>query len=217
VKNIVVSSWRTLLIIDPHKWLGASIGIAATFVKDREILARAFTQEAADYLEGSVVQSVQENPTISQQIQHSLDDFGIPFFDYGVEISAPSRGVVVWAMLKEIGVDGMRDRIRRHNDMAIETANLVKSHEYLELLGEPELSICCFRFNAPNIKDLDAFNQQLHRQLIRENVYLPSTTKVNGKLAIRPCYIGARTEIQHVIGLVDAVVRIGKQFLTETA
>ena len=163
------------------------------------------------------MQSEQENPSISQQIQHSLDDFGIPFFDYSVELSAPSRGVVVWAMLKEIGVDGMRDRIRRHNDMAMETANLVREHEHLELLGEPELSICCFRFNEPSIKDLNVFNQQLHRQLIRENEYLPSTTKVNGKLAIRPCYIGARTEIKHVIGLVDAVVRIGKQFLSETS
>jgi len=29
-----------------------------------------------------------------------------PDFDCGVELSAPCRGVVVWALLEEIGVDG---------------------------------------------------------------------------------------------------------------
>ena len=35
------------VIVDPHKWLGAAVGVAATFVRDREILRRAFTQEPA--------------------------------------------------------------------------------------------------------------------------------------------------------------------------
>ncbi|MDN3714989.1 pyridoxal phosphate-dependent decarboxylase family protein [Vibrio breoganii] len=201
------------VITDPHKWLGASVGIAATFVNDRELLARAFTQEPADYLEGSV-ESAPDNPlSESQQLQHSLDSFGIPFFDYSVELSAPCRGVVVWSMLKEIGVQGMRERIKRHNDMATQTAQLIQDHPQLELLGSPELSICCFRFNDLQIEDLNAFNQRLHRQLIRENCYLPSTTKVNGKLAIRPCYLGARTESKHVIGLVEDVVRIGRSLM----
>ena len=30
-------------IVDPHKWLGASVGVAATFVRDRQLLLRAFT------------------------------------------------------------------------------------------------------------------------------------------------------------------------------
>ena len=70
------------VIVDPHKWLGAAIGVAATFVKDRNILQRAFTQEPSDYLEGTVQQEAAEEKTIT----HSLDDFGIPWFDYGVEL-----------------------------------------------------------------------------------------------------------------------------------
>jgi hypothetical protein len=34
-------------IVDPHKWLGASVGVTATYVRDRELLRRAFTQEPA--------------------------------------------------------------------------------------------------------------------------------------------------------------------------
>lgn len=203
------------VIVDPHKWLGTSVGVAATFVRDRDYLLRAFTQEPADYLEGSAAQAetvqadTPSTESFSTKIEHSLDDFGIPYFDYGVELSAPCRGVAVWAMLKEIGVEGMRERVIRHNDMAAFISQFAHKHPNLEVLSEPVLSICCFRYIDEKIDDLDQFNQQLHRQLIRENQYMPSTTKVNGKLAIRPCFVGARHELSQVEGLLNAVLKIG--------
>ncbi len=200
-------------IVDPHKWLGASVGVAATFVRDRQILYRAFTQEPADYLEGSV----EHGGGPSQSIEHSLDDFGIPYFDFGVELSSPCRGVVVWALIREIGVQGMRQRVMRHNEMARYLARCARSHPNLEVLSEPTLSICCFRYVSPAVKDLDRFNQRLHRRLVRENEYMPSTTRVQGKLALRPCYVGARANESHVDGLLEAVLRIGKDLEAEEA
>jgi len=193
------------LIIDPHKWLGASVGVAATFVRDRELLRRAFTQEPAHYLEGSVQQPGDAAPSI----EHSLDDFGIPYYDMSVELSAPSRGVVVWALLREIGLAGMTARIERHNQMAAYVAQAAREHPNLELLQEPTLSICCFRYVHPNVSDTDLLNQRLHRRLIRDNQNMPSTTRVNGHLALRPCFIGARSELSHAQALVADVLRIG--------
>ena len=143
-------------------------------------------------------------------IEHSLDDFGIPYYDFGVELSSPCRGVVVWALLKEIGVEGMRQRVVRHNDMARYISKFANKHPNLEVLSEPTLSICCFRYVTSNSADLDQFNQTLHRRLVRENQYMPSTTRVNGNLALRPCFIGARTSQAQVTGLLDSVLRIGK-------
>lgn len=199
------------VIVDPHKWLGASVGVAATFVRDRQLLYRAFTQEPADYLEGAIKQETAAPPII----EHSLDDFGVPYYDYGVELSAPCRGVVVWAMIREIGVEGMTQRVKRHNDMARFIAMTAKEHPNLELLLEPTLSICCFRYVAPGIDDLDSFNRQLHRRLIRENQNLPSTTQVNGKLALRPCFVGARTKHAHAEALLKDVLRIGQDLVAE--
>lgn len=199
------------VIVDPHKWLGAQVGVAATFVRDRELLARAFTQEPADYLEGSLDQSADPEPKIA----HSLDDFGIPYFDYGIELSSPCRGVAVWAILREIGAEGLRARIVRHNDMAREVAALCKQHENLELLLEPTLSVCCFRYVAPGVADLDRLNQRLHRRLIRENEFLPSTTRVGGKLALRPCFLGARTGRDQVDGMMQSILRIGATLAIE--
>jgi len=199
------------VIVDPHKWLGAAVGVAATFVHDRSLLERAFTQEPSDYLEGTLEQADASEP----RIEHSMDDFGIPYFNYGVELSSPCRGIVVWALIREIGVEGMRERVMRHNDMARAIADYCKQHANLELLLEPTLSVCCFRYVSPRVEDLDLLNQRLHRRLIRENEFLPSTTRIDGQLAIRPCFIGARAEQSQVDGLLQAVLRIGDALVAE--
>ena len=209
--------WADSAIVDPHKWLGASVGVAATFVRDREILRRAFTQEPADYLEGTVAaaDAGAQAAAPGAGIEHSMDDLGVPYYDYGVELSAPCRGVVVWALLREIGVAGMRARIRRHNDMAAWVAQAARTQAHLELLHEPTLSICCFRYTAPGVADLDALNRRLHRRLMRENTNMPSTTLVGGKLALRPCFVGARCDMSHAQALVRDVLRLGDALVRE--
>ncbi len=191
------------VIVDPHKWLGAPTGIAATFVRDRSILHRAFTQEPADYLERSF-----SDP---DNAETSLESMGIPYADFGVELSAPARGVVVWSILRELGRSGVTNRIHKDNDFARQLASRVRESDRLELLSEPVLSICCFRYRREGIPDLDAFNERVHRRLIRETPYLPSATAVNGSFALRPCFINPRTSSEDVDGLADAVVRIGDE------
>lgn len=201
------------VIVDPHKWLGAAVGIGATFVRDRELLRRAFTQEPAAYLEGSMPAAAGDADDAATP--HSMDDFGVPYYDFGVELSAPCRGVVVWALIREIGVAGLKARIRRHIDMAASIARQASSHPNLELLQEPTLSICCFRYVAPEVQDLDGLNQRIHRRLARENRHMPSTTRVHGRLALRPCFVGARSQMAHASGLVEDVLRIGSELVRD--
>jgi aromatic-L-amino-acid decarboxylase len=195
------------VIVDPHKWLGAPIGIGATFVCDRALLHRAFTQGASDYLEGSCSPDGAE---------HSMDQLGIPYHDFGLELSAPSRGVVVWALIREIGKQGLAERICRHNDMARELARLAYESPQLEVVQAPTLSICCFRYISQNTQDLNDLNTRIHRRLVHNTRNMPSTVMINGKLAIRPCFVGARAHHRQVTELVDEVINIGDD-LTSTA
>lgn len=190
------------VVVDPHKWLGAPVGVGATFVRDRGLLARAFTQTAADYLEGTCHEG---------EATHSMDSLGIPYGDFGVELSAPCRGAVVWALLREIGREGLRERVCRHNAMARRIAERAQTHPELEVLQAPTLSICCFRYRGDGSGDLDALNQRLHRALIHRGRSMPSTTVINGQLAIRPCFIGARAQMEHADQLVDEVLAIGRE------
>jgi aromatic-L-amino-acid decarboxylase len=189
------------VIVDPHKWLGTPVGCGATYVRDGALLHRAFRQEPAAYLEA-------QRP---EEAQSQFDDQGTPWYDQSLELHAPSRGVWVWAVLREIGVEGVRDRLRRHIGFARHLADLAAAHERLELLLPPELSICCFRYRAADRTEEqhDALNQEIVRRLRAETAFVPSMTTVDGKQVIRPCFVNASTTIDEVDGLAQAVVEIG--------
>jgi aromatic-L-amino-acid decarboxylase len=192
------------VVADPHKWLSAPIGCGSVFVRDRALLARAFTTEPAEYLEGTF--SPGRDTT-------TYDSMGEPYHYFGIEHSAPSRGVTVWAILKEIGANGLRRRIMRDNDFARHIARRAGEDQRLELLAPPILSICCFRYRASGLddRDLDELNAEIARRLRAEGRYVPSTTRIRGSLAIRPCYINPRTTIAEVNGLADRVRELGDQ------
>lgn len=198
------------LAVDPHKWLAVPLGCGATFVRDRALLGRALTLEPAEYLEGAA----RQEETVSSQ----FDGLGYPFHDFNLEQSARSRGVTVWAALHEMGAEGMRARVTRHNSYARELARLVQSSPVLELLAPVTLSICCFRYvptqlqgSSSNTETLNNLNREILRRLHHEHHHIPSSTEIDGQFAIRPCYINPRTSPSDVAGLAAAVERIGAE------
>lgn len=189
------------VIVDPHKWLGTPTGCGATFVRDGELLERAFTQEPAAYLEAFT----------PADARSQFDSQGTHWYDRSMELSSPSRGVWVWAALRDIGLEGMRDRIRRHVGFARHLAGVAERHPRLELLLPPELSICCFRYmprGATN-EAANLINAEIIRLLRAETEHVPSGTLVDGRQAIRPCFVNPATTLDDVNSLVEAVVEIG--------
>ena len=197
-------------IVDPHKWLGAPVGIAATFVRDRSILGRAFTQEPAAYLEGAF--------DATGDVRMSLDSIGIPYSEFAVELSAPSRGAVVWSIIRELGRDGVRaqnpprQRLRATCRRGRPKAPEARAHHRarpLDLL----LPLCGGRHRRPqrlqhrpaaSTRARDAVPAQLdNRQWNRSSSVPASSTPAPA--------------IEHVDGFVDAVVAIGDEMLEGAA
>ena len=121
-------------------------------------------------------------------------------------LSAPSRGVLAWAVLRELGRAGVAARVERHIGFARHLAQRARQHPRLELLLEPELSIVCFRYAAS-----DAVNAEILLRLRRTTRSIPSSTVIGGRLAIRPCYINPHTRLADVDTLVDHVTTIGDE------
>jgi aromatic-L-amino-acid decarboxylase len=193
-------------IVDPHKWLATGVGIGATFVRDGAVLTRAFAEGDAAYLEGSFHEDV--DPGGSQ-----FDGMGGRWADQGLELSAPPRGVAVWAILREIGREGVVARVERHVAFARTLAETARRHPRLELLMEPQLSVVCYRYAPPPGVDADELNQRILDRLRAETSVAPSATQVRGRYAIRPCFINPRTSEREVEELADAVVRIGDRLV----
>ena len=190
------------------------LGCGATFVRDRGLSARAFALEPAEYLEGSL----RDADTIRSQ----FDDLGYPSYEITVEHSRRSRGVTVWAALKEMGAEGFRARIVRHNAFARHLAERVQASPNLELLAPVTLSICCFRYVPAELRGqpdcrsrINDLNREIIARLHAENHHVPSSTEIRGVFAIRPCYINPRTGREEIDDLVQAVEGIGQQIWME--
>lgn len=198
--------------IDPHKWLAAPVGTGAVIVRDAGVLARAFEIETGAY-------------DRERHVPAGLDDTGSPFDeiglgtpDFGVDFSAPARGLAVWAILREIGAAGVRERIVRHNDCARRVAERVRGSPELQLLVEPTLSICCFRYHPPGWADesrLDTLNDRIVHGVRARGRSVPSSTRVGGRFAIRPCFINPRSTLADADALVDEVLAVGRRLAAE--
>ena len=126
--------------VDPHKWMAAPVGTGAAIVRDEGVLGRAFTIETGDYDRERHVEPG------TGDTESPFDELGYGTPDWGLDFSTPARGLAVWAQLLEIGADGMRERVVRHNDCARRVADRARASGELELLREPVLSIACFRY-----------------------------------------------------------------------
>ncbi len=203
------------LVVGPSKWLATSMGYGSVFVRDGNLLERAFTLEDAVYLEESQPIYATDTPVTSQ-----FDDFGYVFHPFGVEHSLPSRGVEVWAVLKEIGAEGVKARVCRHNQYARHLAERVRRSAVLELLAPVTLSTCCFRYVPQPLRGrtdrsttevLNQLNRAVLGRVRARGRCIPSATAVRGAFAIRPCFVNPRTTLADVDALADEVEACGAE------
>lgn len=200
------------LAVDPHKWLATPVGTGAAFVRDADILGRALAVHRGDY--------AQFQPTLGPDPGSPFDELGVGSPDFGIDFSTPSRGLAVWALLKEVGADGIRARIGKDLDCARRVADHARTEPDLELLAEPELSICCFRFRPEGWADeaaIDALNDDIVHAVRARGRAIPSTTRVRGKTAIRPCFINPRGGLADADALVAEVLSVGRSLATSGA
>ena len=101
---------------------------------------------------------------------------------------------------------GVAARVERHVGFARHVAQRALRHPRLELLLEPELSVVCFRYAAD-----DAVNTEILLRLRRTTRSTPTSTVVDGRLTIRPCFINPHTRLADVDALVDHVITIGDE------
>jgi glutamate/tyrosine decarboxylase-like PLP-dependent enzyme len=76
----------------------------------------------------------------------------------------------------------------------------------LELLAPVQLNIVCFRYRA---RDANKLNGDIVIDIQESGIAAPSTTLLDGQLAIRAAIVNHRTDTRDLDALVAAVVRFG--------
>ena len=109
--------------------------------------------------------------------------------------------------LSVYGADQIGAIAQQTCDLAQTLAARVDREPALQRLAPVALNIVCFRYVAAG-GDLDRLNADIVADLQEAGIAAPSTTIVNGSLAIRSAIVNHRTTHADVAILVDAVLRV---------
>jgi glutamate/tyrosine decarboxylase-like PLP-dependent enzyme len=186
------------LAFDFHKWYQVNYEAGCVLFRD-DTAHRASFSARAEYLRGS---------------ERGLAGGAFWAVDYGPELSRGFRALKVWAHLAEHGVDALGRTIDRNIELAQYLATRVAREPDLETMAPTPLNINCFRFVA-DVADLDALNDEIVVLLQERGIAVPSTTRLNGALAIRVNITNHRTQESDLDLLVDSILEIGAELMVK--
>ncbi len=128
--------------------------------------------------------------------------------DYGPDLSRGFRALKTWFTLKVYGAEAMGAAISRTSTLARYLEHRILNTPELELLAPVELNIVCFRYRAD---DSDRVNASIVVELQESGIVAPSTTVVDGRLAIRAAIVNHRTGQSEIDKLVGCTLALGRR------
>jgi aromatic-L-amino-acid decarboxylase len=180
------------LAFDFHKWGQVPYDAGFLLVRDGARHREAFSSPAA-YLQ-------RESRGLAA---------GSPWpCDFGPDLSRGFRALKTWFTFKVYGTERLGHSISETCRLARYMAAQIESHADLELLAPVALNIVCFRYKCA---DADSVNRDIVADVQESGIAVPSTTTINGRLAIRAAIVNHRTCAQDVDALLNAVLLCGER------
>jgi len=127
--------------------------------------------------------------------------------DFGPDLSRGFRALRTWFTLRVYGTEQLGAAIWRSCQLARQLGERIATEPRLELLAPVPLNIVCFRHRGP---DPDALNAAIVAHLQESGVAAPSTTRIDGRLAIRAAIFNHRTRENDLDALLGAVLQFGE-------
>jgi aromatic-L-amino-acid/L-tryptophan decarboxylase len=128
--------------------------------------------------------------------------------DLGPDLSRGFRALKTWFTLKTYGTEKLGAIVTRTCELAGYLEARILAEPRLELLAPVQLNIVCFRYRAT---DANKVNGDIVIDIQESGIAAPSTTVLDGQLAIRAAIVNHRTDISDIDALISAVLQFGAQ------
>jgi aromatic-L-amino-acid decarboxylase len=176
------------VVLNPHKWMGTGFDLSAYFVRDPEHLVRVMSTDPS-YLR-----------TAQDGLVRNLRDWGIP-------LGRRFRALKLWFLIREYGVEGLQERVRRDLDNAAWLTAKVDQVPGWQRLAPVPLQTVCVRHVPPALEGdepaLAAHNLAVADRVNRAGRSYVTPSLLKGRQMIRVSIGAQATEREHV----DAVWR----------
>jgi len=127
--------------------------------------------------------------------------------DFGPDLSRGFRALKTWFTIKVYGAEQIGQAISGTCALAQYMKQRIEAMPMLELMAPVALNIVCFRYRSDNA---DQVNTQLAASLQESGIAAPSTTTINGHVAIRAAIVNHRTETRDIDALLQATLAFGE-------
>jgi glutamate/tyrosine decarboxylase-like PLP-dependent enzyme/Tfp pilus assembly protein PilF len=180
------------LAFDFHKWGQVPYDAGFILVRDGLLHRQAFATSAA-YL---------------RREERGLAGGSTWPCDFGPDLSRGFRALKAWFTLQVYGADALGAVISRTCELARYLETRVMETRELELAAPVQLNIVCFRYRAGD--DTHAVNARIVADLHEAGDVAPSTTVIDGRLAIRAAIVNHRTSQAEIDTLIEKTVAAGR-------
>ncbi len=172
-------------VFNPHKWLFTNFDCSAFFVKDPAALIKVFSIDP-------------------EYLKTGRDSEVTNYRDWGIQLGRRFRALKLWFVIRYYGVDGIRDRLRAHLELAQEFRSWIEEDPDFELLAPVHVNTVCFRFHPEGSKTggkkLEAMNQAIMDGINASGKIYITHTRLGGKFCLRLSIGQTYTTRDHVTG-----------------
>ena len=175
------------IAFDFHKWAQVTYDAGCVLIRDPAIELAAFARKT-NYLAPAARGLAGGEPWPC---------------DLGPDLSRGFRALKIWATLRAYGIETLGRIVEDSCDLAVYLARRITAEPRLELAAPVALNIVCFRLRGVD----DPAHASLVADLQESGRFAPSTTVLEGRLAIRAALVNHRTTRADVDDLLSAVLR----------
>ena len=181
--------WRGIeqadsLVLNPHKWLGASFDCSTYFVRDAQHLVRVMSTNPS-YLRTAADAKVRN------------------FRDWGIPLGRRFRALKLWLLIREQGVLGLQKRLRRDLEHARWLAAEVDATEGWQRLAPVPFQTVCVRHVPQGLtgEALDAHTLAWVRRINESGRAYLTPAVLGDRWMVRMSFGVEATEREHVVAL----------------
>lgn len=185
-------------VFNPHKWMFTNFDCSAYFVRDPELLIRTF-EILPEYLKTSTRGLVND------------------YRDWGVALGRRFRALKLWFVIRNFGVEGIREKVRKHIELAHWLEEEIRKRDDFELLAPVNFSTVCFRYLPEGItgeEEINHLNQKLLQSLNASGKLYMTHTKAGGKYTLRMVIAQTNVEKRHVEEAWERIRKEAESILT---
>jgi aromatic-L-amino-acid decarboxylase len=178
------------LVLNPHKWLGAVFDCSLYYVRDPQHLMRVMSAD----------------PSF---LQTAADAYVKNLRNWGIPLGRRFRALKLWCLVRQNGVAGLQERLRRDLANAAWLAEQVRVAPEWQVLAPVPLQTVCVRHEPSGLSGeaLDQHTLSWAERINRSGDAYLTPAQLDGRWMVRISIGAILTERQHVAALWSAMQR----------